>query len=348
MWLKATQLDSDLKRQLLPVYFISGDEPLQLGEAADAVRQAAKTKGYESRELFTMDAHFSWPDFLQAADSMSIFADKKVIDLRLPSGKPGIEGSKALVNYCQRLPEDTVLLISAGKLEKSAKKTKWVTTLEKHGIAIQVWPLEGADFLQWLEQRLQRKGLSTDKQGLKLIASRVEGNLLAATQEIEKLYVLFGQGVLTVEQIRVVLVDASRYDVFNLVDAALSGRVDRVTKILAAVKQEGVVAPVVLWALSREIRSLINIQQQLDAGQPQNSVFMKHQVWDNRKKLVSHALNKLNQKALMSSLLVAAKADRQMKGQEEGDCWQSLLQICLILARQNNVYFSKPINSLSD
>lgn len=333
MWLKAQQLPSALEKQLAPIYFLSGDEPLQLGEAADAVRRAAKNAGYDSRELLTVDASFSWSELMQAADSMSIFSEKKVIDLRLPSGKPGTEGSKALVNYCARLPEDTLLLITAGKLEASAKKSKWVTTLEQQGVAIQVWPLAGADLMNWVQQRLQNRGLSTDKSGLRVIVGRVEGNLLAAAQEIEKLYVLYGQGQLSEQQIEIAVVDASRYDVFNLVDAALSGRSERVLKILLGLQHEGIAEPVVLWALTREIRNLIQIKQKFAAGQPKNRVFMQHQVWDKRQKLVTHALNKLNQQDLMKMLLVAAKTDRQIKGQQTGDCWESLLEISLMLAR---------------
>ena len=332
MWLKAEQLPSALVKQLAPIYFLSGDEPLQLGEAADAVRRAAKTAGYDSRELLTVDTGFSWSEFLQAADSMSIFSEKKIIDLRIPSGKPGTEGSKALVKYCAKLPEDTLLLITAAKLEKSAKKSKWVTTLEKQGVSVQVWPLEGADLVRWIQQRMQKRGLSTDKPGLRIIAGRVEGNLLAASQEIEKLYVLYGRGELTEQQIEEVVADGSRYDVFNLVDAALSGRVERVLKILTGLQQEGIAAPIVLWALTREIRNLIHIKQKLAAGQPRSGVFKQYQIWDKRQRLVTHALNKLNQKDLMNMILVAAKADRQMKGQQIGDCWESLLEISLVLS----------------
>lgn len=329
MWLKAEQLTTELKRQLAPIYFISGDEPLQLGEAADAVRQAAKKQGYENRELLIVDAHFSWSEFQQAADSLSIFSDKKIIDLRLPSGKPGAEGSKALVNYCERLPEDTLLLLTTGKIDKAAKKTKWVSTLETHGVAIQVWPLGGTDLVNWVQLRMQRKGLSTNKKGIGIIASRVEGNLLAANQEIEKLYVLYGEGTLTEEQIATVLVDTSRYDVFNLIDAALSAKVIRISKTLAGVRQEGIAAPIVLWALTREIRTLISIQHQLDMGQPRKKVLINNLVWDKRQKLVSDALTRLNQHSLKNMLLLGAKADRQMKGQQEGDCWESLLEISL-------------------
>ncbi len=333
MLLKTEQLPASLAKKLAPIYLISGDEPLQSGEAADAVRLAAKNSGYENRELLTVDAHFSWVDFIQAANAMSIFSDKKIIDLRLPSGKPGMEGSKALISYCERLPEDTLLLITAGKLEKNATKSKWVMTLEKYGVIIQVWPLEGKDLVEWIQKRMQRKGLSTNKQGQRLIATRVEGNLLAANQEIEKLYVLYGSATLTTQQIEEVVADASRYDVFNLVNAALSGRVERVNKILLGVRHEGIAAPIVLWALTREIRSLISIQQQLQAGQPRNAVFMKHRVWDKRQKLVSHALSKLSRQNLLNALLLAAKTDRQIKGEQAGDCWESLLEISLMLAK---------------
>ncbi len=332
MWLKAEQLPSVLAKQLAPIYFLSGDEPLQLGEAADAVREAAKKGGFDSRETLTVDGSFSWSEFLQAADSMSIFSEKKIIDLRIPTGKPGTEGSKALVNYCSRLPEDTLLLITSAKLESSAKKSKWVTTLEKHAVAIQVWPLTGVDLVNWIQQRMQKRGLLADKPGLRIIAGRVEGNLLAAAQEVEKLFVLYGRGSLTEQQIEQAVADGARYDVFNLVDAALSGRVDRVLRILQGLQHEGIAPPIVLWALTREIRNLIHIKQKLAAGQSRNSVFMQHQVWDKRQQLVMNVTNKLHQQGLLKMLLVAAKADRQIKGQQTGDSWESLLEISLMLA----------------
>ena len=331
MWLKAEQLPAALAKKLAPIYFLSGDEPLQLGEAADAVRQAAKMASYDSREVLTVDASFSWADFLQATDSMSIFSEKKVIDLRMPTCKPGAEGSKALVNYCERLPEDTLLLISAGKLEKSAKKSKWMTALEKHGVAVQVWPLDGSALMQWLQQRLQRRGLLVERTGVAIIAACVEGNLLAAAQEIEKLYVLYGQGSISDTQVQEAVADGSRYDVFNLVDAALSGRIERVLKILSGLQHEGIAAPIVLWALAREVRNLIHIKRKVEAGQAKNTVFMQYQVWGDRQKLVNHALAKLKQKNLRTGLLIAAQADRQIKGAQQGDYWESLLQIALML-----------------
>jgi len=336
MWLKLEQLNDSLKKNLAPVYFLTGDEPLQMGEAADAVRLLAKQAGYANREILNVDANFSWSTLLQEADSFSLFADKKIIDLRIPSGKVGAEGSKALIAYCQRLPEDTILLISAGKLEKSAKKSKWASCLEKTGVALQIWPLAGRDLIQWLQRRLQKRGLILDLSEVQIIATRVEGNLLAAAQEVEKLYALYGSGTLSAEQVNSVVVDSSRYDVFNLVDAALSGRVERVQKILSGLQQEGIAASVVLWALAREIRNLIHIQKQLAEGQAQHAVFMRYQVWDKRQKLVQFALSHLKRPQLLQALLLAAKTDRQIKGEEVGSCWRSLLQISLILSNASD------------
>ncbi len=337
MWIKAEQLKASLNKGLQPIYFLSGDEPLQLGEAADLVRQAARKQGYLSREVLTVEGQFSWLEFSMAANSLSIFAEKKIIDLRIPNSKVGAEGSKALVQYCQDIPADTLLLITVGKIDKSAKKSKWVTNLESQGIALQIWPLEGAALLAWLQQRLMNRGLRVDKQGLALIAARVEGNLLAAAQEVEKLYSLYGECELSFTQLNDVVMDCSRYDVFNLVDAALSGRVPRVMKILTGLEAEGIAAPIVLWGLAREARNLMHIKRALAAGENSRTVFMKYQVWDKRQKLVEHVLKKLSNHDLMAILVMAAKTDRQIKGLEKGSSWQSLLEMSVALAGKNKL-----------
>lgn len=186
MRLKPEQVRTALQQGLVPIYFISGDEPLQLGEMADAVRAAARAAGYDSREVLIVDAAFSWNEFTESANSLSIFADKKIIDLRLPTAAPGADGSKALIAYCERLPEDTLLLITAAKLAGASLKARWFQALDKAGCVIQVWPLEGQDLIRWLQQRMQRRGLLAETEGIKILASRIEGNLLAAAQEIEK------------------------------------------------------------------------------------------------------------------------------------------------------------------
>lgn len=329
MRVKPEQIESGLQK-LSAVYLVSGDEPLQLGEVADAIRLAAKKEGYNSREVFSVETGFDWNELAFAADSYSIFADKKLIDLRMPSAKPGTEGAKALTDYCRRIPEDTILLITTSKLDKPSLKTKWFQSIEQIGIVVQVWPLDGADLIQWIQRRSQSKGLLIDANGIKVLASRVEGNLLAAAQEIEKLYALYGKGILSKESIELAVADSARYDVFKLTDCVLSGRVNRAIKILNGLKAEGMAAPVVLWALARETRMIISIKTAINQGQNKEAVFKSHRLWDKRKQLVNLVLTRMDINTLQNALILSAKADRQIKGQEQGDCWETLLSLCLL------------------
>jgi DNA polymerase-3 subunit delta len=330
MQLKPDQLAAVLQKGLAPVYFISGDEPLQLGELADAIRAAARTAGYDSREILVADTGFSWSALTESAHSLSIFADKKIIDLRLSASTPGVEGAKALVAYCERPPEDTLLLITAAKTAGASLKARWFQALDKTGCIIQVWPLDGQNLIRWLQQRMQRRGLQAEQEGIRLLASRIEGNLLAAAQEIEKLYVLYGSGQLNTQQIFDVVADSSRFDVFKLMDSVLAGRTSRILKILSGLKSEGVATPVVLWALTREARSLIRIKQALSSGQNKATAFKNNQIWAQRQQLVSDALNRLGESELNNILKISATADRQIKGQQQGDPWETLLTICLL------------------
>jgi DNA polymerase-3 subunit delta len=279
--------------------------------------------------VFSVETGFEWGELQVSADSLSIFSDKKLIDLRIPSGKPGVEGSKAMVRYCQRLPEETILLITAAKIDKASLKTKWFQVLDEAGVVVQVWPLEGADLLQWLQRRAQKRGLHIEGGGIKALAVRVEGNLLAASQEIEKLYILHGNSAISKPMVEEAVVDNARFDVFKLTDCVLSGRTGRVVKILNGLKAEDVAAPVVVWALAREIRLLIQIQIELKQGQNKPAVFKKHRVWDKRQHLVISALSRMKKETLRDALTLVSKADRQVKGQELGDCWETLLIICL-------------------
>jgi len=316
----------------MPVYFFTGDEPLQLGEMADAVRKVARKAGFENREIISVETGFEWNQLAFTAESLSIFADKKIIDLRLPSGAPGTEGAKALVTYCDRLPEATLLLITAGKIASGALKTRWLEALDKVGVVVQVWPLESQDLIRWLQQRTQQRGLHVETEGLRLLASRIEGNLLAAAQEVEKLYVLYGTGNISNQQIFEVVADSSRHDVFKLMDCVLSASVNRIFKVFSGLRSEGIAAPIILWALTRDARLLIKIKLALSQGQNQEAAFKNNHIWDKRKQLVNNALNRLSDSDLNSILVLSAKADRQIKGQQQGDAWETLLAICLMFA----------------
>jgi DNA polymerase-3 subunit delta len=251
--------------------------------------------------------------------------------LRLPSGKFGVEGAKAVTDYCQQLPDDTLLLISAGKLDSASFKSRWFQALDKAGVVVQVFPLDGQDLIGWLQQRLLKRGLHAEIAAVKLIAARIEGNLLAAAQEIEKLYVLYGQGQLSLAMVETAVADSSRFDVFKLTEAALMGKINRATRILHALEAEGIAAPVVLWALSREARALI----ELKTATHKEHLFKKHFIWDNRKQQINHALNRLSVENLQQIFILSAKADRQIKGQQAGNAWETLLQIVLLFCAIN-------------
>ena len=347
MRLKPEQLSQALANKLLPLYFVYGDEPLQAGEAADEIRAAAKQQGFSQREVLQADADFNWNSLLQEAGSLSLFAEKKLLDLRMPSGKPGNEGAKVLISYCQQMPEDTVLLIQSGKLAASAQKSRWFQALDKAGCMIQLWPLQGRDLLQWLQRRSQKRGLQIDTEGLKILASRVEGNMLAAAQEIEKLFILKGSQPVSKQAIEELVADSARFDVFKLMDTLLAGKLNRAIRILQGLKAEGVAEPVILWVLSKEARVLYNIQQGLRQGERQDVLFRQYQVWDKRKMLVSSALKQLGQKQLEAILLLCQQADLQIKGQQAGDVWETLFDIMLAFSRVNPALPSIAVSGVS-
>lgn len=338
MRIKPEQLESALREHLAPVYLITGDEPLQSGEAADAVRRQARGHGYEDRELLVADSGFAWRQLGVAGGSLSLFADKKIIDLRIPAGALGAEGGQALTDYCRRLPDDALLLITTGKISGGPVKNRWLDAIDKAGVIVPVWPPQGRELLRWLEQRLARRGLSANLEGLRLLAACVEGNLLAAAQEIEKLYGLYGPGALDSARIQAAVADSSRYDVFALIDTILAGAVERIPKILFDLRAEGVAAPIVLWALTREARTLLAARQRLAQGQPREAVFKAQQIWNKRKTLIEQALARLNSKILHEALTLGAKADRQIKGQERGDGWETLLMMSFKLAGKETAF----------
>ncbi len=331
MQIKAQQLAAALQKPLVPVYLISGDEPQQVGELSDLIRQSAKSRGFTTREIFFVDKSFDWKQINISADTFSLFADKKIIDIRLPTGTPGGEGAKALAAYCQRPPEDTLLLITAGKIGKDSQKSAWYQAIDKIGCIIQVWPLTGQDLLRWIQDRMQQRGILPEPGAVKLLLDRVEGNLLAAAQEVEKLYVLYGSGTLSTRQITDVVADSSRYDVFKLVESVLAGQVDKVLKILSSLKAEGIASAIVLWALTRETRILIAYKAAQGQGEKE-LILKKNGVWGERKQLLDSSAKRLTHTELNQVLILGAKADRQIKGQQQGDAWETLLEASLVLA----------------
>ena len=329
MQLDVRQLTTVVDKGLSPVYLVSGDEPLQQSEAVDYIRKKARAAGFMNREVFHVEGRFDWNQLIAACLTQSLFAEKNLIELNLPTAKPGREGSKIIEQVIAELSVDNLLIIIAGKLDKASKNTKWFKAIDQHGAIVQVWPLEGAKLYQWLQQRLQQKGLRTDQQGIKFLADSVEGNLLAAAQEIEKLHALYGSVQLSTDDILHAVADNARYDVFKLGDSLLAGDLKRTIQVLRGLQGEKLAAPVILWALLRDLRVLASLSFEKQSTGRSDSTFKKHRVWDSKKGLYLKALARGKLVQWHGLMQACAKAERVSKGAEKGDEWLLIEQICL-------------------
>lgn len=336
MKLSPAQLAKHLQGSLAPVYVVCGDEHLLCQEACDAIRQATRGQGFSERQVFNVETGFDWGQLIEAGASLSLFAEKRLIELRIPNGKPGDKGAAALLDYLARPAEDTVLLISLPKLDGSTQKTKWAKALidGKDVQFVQIWPVDAAQLPQWIRQRLAQAGLAADQEAVEMIAARVEGNLLAAAQEMEKLKLLAEGGQINAETVQAAVADSARYDVFGLIDACLHGHASHALHMLEGLRGEGIEPPVILWALARELRLLAGIAQQYAQGLPLEKAFAQARppVWDKRRPLVSKALQRHSAQRWNQLLMDAQRIDAQIKGQAEGNPWTGLADLCLQLA----------------
>jgi DNA polymerase-3 subunit delta len=319
------KLASQLQQQLLPVYLVSGDEPLQVQECCDLIRQQARTAGCTDRELFDASATgFNWHDILHSASSMSLFSERKLLELRVPNGKPGAEGSKALCEYLEVRGEDDVLLIIAGKIDKQSTNSKWFKALDKAGATLQIWPVDAQKLPGWLRQRLRGAGLGIDEDALQLLCEQVEGNLLAAVQEVEKLKLLATDGQITVRTVTAAVADNARYNLFDMTDSALKGDAANSLRMIHGLRAEGSEPLVVLWALSREIRTLNEVKGDVQGGQSVQQALNARRVWNNRMPLMQAALARHDRASLARLVELAARADAQAKGFASGKPWDTL------------------------
>lgn len=338
MKLNSAQLGKHLQGGLAPVYVISGDDPLLCQEAADAIRAATRAQGFSEREVFHAEANFDWGLLYEAGASLSLFAEKRVIELRIANGKPGDKGTAAILEYLQRPPEDTLLLISLPKLDGSTQKTKWAKALIEgpNSQFLQIWPVDASQLPQWIRQRLAQAGLNASQEAVELIAARVEGNLLAAAQEIEKLKLLAEGNQIDAATVQAAVADSARYDVFGLIDAVLSGDAAHALRMLEGLRGEGVEVLFILVMLARELRQLAGIAQQVNQGMPLDKAFAaaRPPVWDKRKPLVGKALQRHSAARWNQLLIDAQRIDAQVKGQAPGDAWSSLARLALLMAGQ--------------
>jgi DNA polymerase-3 subunit delta len=328
------QLEPHLERQLAPLYAIHGDEPLLSLEAADRVRARARATGFSQRTVLFAERGFNWAELGAEAASLSLFGDKRLIELRLPSGKPGAEGGAAIEAYCARLPQETVTLILLPRLDKAGQSSAWFQALEQTGVVVNVFPVERARLPPWIAARLARQKQKADAQTLQFLADCVEGNLLAAHQEIQKLALLAPQGDLGFDLVREVVLNVARYDALKLSEAMLSGDAARLTRMLEGLRGEGEAAPRVLWLLAEEIRAVARVQEGLASGRSLADLCREARVWgDARQAAVGQAARRLTRAALQAALAHAARVDRVIKGVAKGDPWDDMLQLVLRFAR---------------
>ena len=332
MQLKGEQLTAHLERELKPVYVVYGDEPLLVIEAADAIRAAARAKGFDEREVLTAMAGFNWADLQHCAGNMSLFGGRTLIDLRIPTGKPGRDGSSALQDYCARPSPDALLLVTLPGLDWTEEKAVWLKALSEAGVAVKLTPPNLAELPSWLAGRLRRQQQTADSEGLRFIAERVEGNLLAAHQEILKLGLLYPVGALSLQQVKEAVLNVARYDLDGLREAMLAGDVARLTRTLDGLQQEGEAPPLVLWAMTEEIRALAQVKAAQAAGQPLDVAIKEARVWGGRQAPFKRAVQRINSARARAALVHASQIDRLIKGAGgTGDLWDEFLRLGLQL-----------------
>ncbi len=329
MMLSARQLASHLEKGLAPVYLLSGDEPLQLMEAADAIRARARAEGYTEREVLTVDRDFQWSSLQEAAGTMSLFAERRLIDLRMPTPKPGREGSAAIAAFAEAPPPDVLLLIQTGRIDADGMKARWVKAIDKAGVVLRVWPLKLDETRQWVAERMRARGLAPEPEAVEFLAERTEGNLLAAAQEIEKLLLLRGEGPVSLDDMVQAVADQARHDLFDLVDAVLAGDARRSVRLVGGLLAEGSEPILLLWALAREFRTLEGLAQETARGHDLEQAMNSRRVFRQRRPLVRRALGRFGVAHWQALLEDCARLDRITKGAAAGEPRDELLQLVL-------------------
>ncbi|KAF7599165.1 MAG: DNA polymerase III subunit delta [Candidatus Dactylopiibacterium carminicum] len=331
--LRPEALAEHLSRPLSPLYVVHGDEPLLVLEAADAIRAAARAQGVTEREVLVTHQYFRWDEFGLASGALSLFGDRSLVDLRIPNGKPGKQGGEALTRFARELdPQgDSLTLITLPLLDWATRKTAWFTALSEAGFVIECNAPELARLPDWIAQRLARQQQHAPREALEFIAGHVEGNLLAAHQEIQKLGLLHEPGELSLAQVEDAVLHVARYDTEKLRAALLEGDAPRCARLLEGLKGEGAAPPLVLWAMSNEIRTLANVRGAMDGGQSVDAALKTERVFGPHQGPCKRAAQRLKAGGLRAALLHAARIDRIIKGLERGDVWDEFLQLSLRL-----------------
>ena len=346
MQIRSDQLAAHLSKGLRPMYTVWGDEPLLAQEAGDAVRAAARAAGCTERQVHTVaGAHFDWSGLVGASMAMSLFSERQLIEIRIPSGKPGKDGSEALQRYCARLGDDVVTLITLPRLDRTQQASAWFTALDGAGATVRVDAIERKALPQWIAQRLAQQGQRVEdgeagQRTLAFFADRIEGNLLAAHQEIQKLGLLYPAGVLGFEQIEAAVLNVARYDVFKLGEAVLAGQVTRALRMLDGLQAEGEAAVLVHWTLTEDIRALKRVKDAVAAGKPLPMALREGRVWGAKERLFERVVPMLTDSTVANLVDAAQVCDGLVKGLKHPDWpsepWDGLKRLVLMLVEQTS------------
>jgi DNA polymerase III subunit delta len=325
------KLQAHLKNSVSPIYIVSGDEPLLIQETCDLLRTHLKSAGFTERELFHAEAGFDWQQVLFSANSMSLFAEQKLIEIRMSSASPGEDGKKALLSYVKNVSEGTVLLLVMPRLDQNVQRAKWFKTIDASAVFVQIWPIEIKNLPRWIGDRFRKAGLTASKEAVGVMADRIEGNLLAAVQEIERLSLVSKDGKIDTKDILQGVADSSRYDVFGLIDASVGGDAARTIKIIQGLQLEGEAILYIVAMLARELRGLSLMANEMSSGSLDGAL-KKGRVWQNRKSIVSSCLRNHSLPQFQVMLSRVSDIDSMVKGIKLGNPWEELTSVMLELA----------------
>ena len=335
MQLRYEQLNTLLdKKPLAPIYFVSGEELLLVQMTCDSIRNSAKKQGFSEREVFYTESGFNWQTLLAHANNYGLFSEKQILELHLLQGVSE-SAAQTLKTYASDPPNNKLLLVITGKLDRRLLQTAWFKSIDNVGVFIPLWPMEHTQLSRWITERLAKLGLKAEREAIQCLISATEGNLLASAQEIEKLSLYFASDtprIITPEAMMQALSDNARFDPFKLTDAALQGEATRCLRILNRLREEGVEPLLILWSLSRECRQLASLAFQLAQGQNLRTLFQTHHIWEKRQPLFKHALQRHSLTHWYTLLKLAAQSDRIIKGVISGNIWHALQQLSLQLA----------------
>jgi DNA polymerase-3 subunit delta len=329
----ANQLRSVLSKKLPLACWLSGDEPLQMRDSTDLIRSICKSQGFTERERYDVDANFEWDTLIAAGNSLSLFADKKLIELNLKSSKLEESARKVLAEYLQHASPDNLLLLSSPKIDAATTKTQWFGKLESQLMLVQIYPLEADKLLGWIENRLSDFAITADNDAIQLMADRIEGNMLAADQEIIKLNLLFGSGIhLRIEHIARTVADNARFNVFGLVDACLGGESARAVRTLQRMQQEGQELLPLNAMICKELRQLSTMLREIADGARIEDILQQHRIWNNRQPLLKRALRRLSLEQVNALIVEARDVDLAIKGMHTVPAWMLMEHVCLGLS----------------